>query len=95
MVKRSSSRTDNPQGKRGGSSGTGDSKALRLTCSILQEGDRYVARCLEVMASASGRSVRQALQNLRTALELYFAQGGAVPVPSPAFIEFVEVELPS
>lgn len=69
--------------------------SLRLTCSILMEDDRYVARCLEVMAAAPGKSVRQAVQNLKAILELYFAQGGSVPVPSPAFIEFVEIDVSS
>lgn len=68
---------------------------LRLTCSILLENDKYIARCLEVMAAAPGASVRQAVENLKKILELYFAQGGTVPVPAPAFIEFVEIELPS
>jgi predicted RNase H-like HicB family nuclease len=44
----------------------------RFTASVWQEGDWYVAQCLEVDVASQGESAEEALANLREALELYF-----------------------
>ena len=44
----------------------------RFTASITQEGEWYVAQCLEVDVASQGATEDEALANLREALELYF-----------------------
>jgi predicted RNase H-like HicB family nuclease len=44
----------------------------RFTASITQEGEWYVAQCLEVDVVSQGATEDEALDNLREALELYF-----------------------
>lgn len=66
---------------------------MRLTAAVTQDGDWYVARCLEVEVASQGRSVEEALGNLREALTLYFEdQDSPPPLPSP-IIAPVEVEI--
>jgi predicted RNase H-like HicB family nuclease len=45
---------------------------MRLTAAVTQEGDLYVAQCLEVDVASQGESLDIALANLKEALELYF-----------------------
>jgi predicted RNase H-like HicB family nuclease len=45
---------------------------VRLTAAVSQEGDWYVARCLEVEVASQGQSFEEALANVTEALELYF-----------------------
>lgn len=56
---------------------------MRLTAAITQEGDWYVARCLEVEVASQGRTPEEAEDNLKEALELYFEDQPATEVPSP------------
>lgn len=66
---------------------------MRLTAAVTREGNWYVARCLEVEVASQGRTLEEALANLKEALELYFED---VPAPEalPApIIAPVEVEL--
>jgi predicted RNase H-like HicB family nuclease len=44
----------------------------RFTASVSQEGEWYVAQCLEVDVASQGETEAQAIENLREALELYF-----------------------
>jgi len=44
----------------------------RFTASITQEGEWYVAQCLEVDVASQGATEDEALANLREVLELYF-----------------------
>lgn len=43
-----------------------------FTASVWQEGDWYVAQCLEIDVASQGHTEQEALENLREALELYF-----------------------
>lgn len=45
---------------------------MRLTAAVAQDGGWHVARCLEVEVASQGKSVEEALGNLRQALALYF-----------------------
>ena len=42
-----------------------------LTAAVLREEDWYVAQCLEVDVASQGRTVEEALANLREAVSLY------------------------
>ncbi len=43
-----------------------------FTATVWQEGDWFVAQCLEVDVASQGRTEEEALDNLREALELHF-----------------------
>ena len=61
-----------------------------FSASVVQEGDWYVAQCLEVDVASQGATDAEALDNLREALELYFEE----PRPStPPRVEQIEVEV--
>jgi predicted RNase H-like HicB family nuclease len=62
----------------------------RFTASITQEGEWYVAQCLEVDIASQGATEDEALANLREALELYFEP------PTPTLkpdVRAIEVEM--
>jgi predicted RNase H-like HicB family nuclease len=67
---------------------------MRLTAAVRQEGDGYVAQCLEVDVASQGQTVEEALKNLKEALELYFEDvptSSALPTPiiAPVDIKLV------
>lgn len=45
---------------------------MKLTAIIEQEGDGYVALCPELDVASQGKTVEEARDNLREALELFF-----------------------
>ena len=47
-------------------------KTQTFTASISQDGEWFVAQCLEIDISSQGKSEDEAVDNLRAALELYF-----------------------
>jgi len=67
---------------RGRVSGRPYDLAMQLTAAITHEGDWFVARCLEVEVTSQGKSIDEALENLKEALELYFEDQ-----PEPASFE--------
>jgi predicted RNase H-like HicB family nuclease len=58
-----------------------------FTASIWQEGDWYVAQCLEVDVASQGTTEEEALRNLREALELHFEAPTASDLPRTRTIE--------
>lgn len=58
--------------------------------SLWQEGEWFVAQCLEIDIASQGVTKELALENLAQAMELYFE--GPVPKPVPQ-IEQIEVEV--
>ena len=50
------------------------STSRTLTAAVHQEEDWYVAQCLEVDVASQGRTVEEALANLREAVTLYLDQ---------------------
>lgn len=47
-------------------------KTRTFTASISQEGELFVAQCLEIDVAGQGKSGDEAIKNLREALKLYF-----------------------
>ncbi len=62
----------------------------RFTASVWQEGDWYVAQCLEVDVASQGQTEEEALKNLEEALELHFEPPVAMITPR---VRTVEVEI--
>lgn len=68
------------------------SRIVRFTATITPEDGWYVARCIEIEVASQGRTIDEALANLREALELYFEDEPAPEVqPEPIFAP-VEIE---
>jgi len=62
---------------------------MQFTAAITQEGDLFVARCLEVEVTSQGISMGDALENLKEALGLYFEdQGGPTSFAHPTVTTF-------
>jgi len=47
-------------------------QTLQLQSAVWKEGKFYVAQCLNVDVSSFGKNKKEALKNLKQALELYF-----------------------
>ena len=65
-----------------------------FTAAVVHEDGWYVARCLEVEVASQGRTVDEALDNLREALELYFEDEPTPDVEGPVEVREVAVRLP-
>ena len=46
-------------------------KTQTFTASISQEGEMFIAQCLEIDVASQGKSEEDAINNLKEALELY------------------------
>ena len=57
---------------------------------VWREGDWYVSQCLEIDVASQGATEKEALENLKEALELYFEPPQATRSPK---IHLVEVEV--
>lgn len=66
-------------------------QVVRLTAAVTREDDWYVARALEVEGASQGRTIDEALANLREALELYF-EDEPVPEATEPIVAPIEVE---
>ncbi len=55
-----------------------------FTASIWQEGDWFVAQCVEVDVASQGSTEEEALANLKEALELHFSEPIATDAPKLA-----------
>ncbi len=66
---------------------------MRLTASVTQDGDWYVAQCLEVDVCSQGETQDAALANLREALGLHFEDEKADAEIPTATIAHVDVAI--
>ena len=59
---------------------------------IVQKDDAwYVAKCIDNSVASQGKSVEEALNNLKEALELYYEDEPLYESPVPALLTSVEV----
>lgn len=61
-----------------------------FTARIFQEGNWFVAQCLEVDVASQGKTETEALNNLKEALELHFEPPCATIIPQ---LQKIEVEI--
>jgi predicted RNase H-like HicB family nuclease len=52
-----------------------------FTASVWQEGEWYIAQCIQVDVASQGETEDEALDNLRDALELHFTPPVATVIP--------------
>lgn len=71
------------------------SPTLHLTVVLAQEGDWYVARCLEIEAVSQGQTVEKALANLRDVIEVYLEEEGVPPTLAPPLVTSIDVPVPA
>ncbi len=65
---------------------------LRLSAAVHREGKWFVSWCPELDVASQGRTVEEALKNLREAVELYL-EGKDVELPEEPFLmTTIEVE---
>ncbi|MDA8062580.1 MAG: type II toxin-antitoxin system HicB family antitoxin [Actinomycetota bacterium] len=64
---------------------------MRFTAAVTHEGGWYVARALEVEVASQGRTVDEALANLREALELCFEDETLPEGTEPPIIATVQL----
>lgn len=66
-------------------------KTLNLANIVWKEGKYYVSQCLNVDISSFGKTQKQALDNLKEALDLYFEEANVSrnikPIKNPKIIE--------
>ena len=66
--------------------------SLSFTVSIQQENNWFVAKCLENNVASQGKTMDEAMENLREALALYF-EDEAPPVYSQTFVTTLQVAI--
>ncbi len=47
--------------------------SIKCTVAILKEENWYVAKCIENGVASQGKTIEEALDNLKEAIELYYA----------------------
>jgi predicted RNase H-like HicB family nuclease len=69
----------------------GGTMTRTLTAAVHQEDDWYVARCLELDVASQGESLKEALTNLREAVELYLEQASQPMIESTPFVTSFQI----
>jgi len=64
-----------------------------VTAIIQQEGDWYVAKCLENDVASQGKTIDGAMNNLKEALELYYEDSDDVPMVRKTFVTTLEIAI--
>ena len=62
-----------------------------VTVIVQQEENWYVAKCLENNVASQGKSIEEALANLKEALELYFEDAPEIPFAGQTFVTSMEI----
>jgi hypothetical protein len=62
----------------------------RFSASVWQEGEWFIAQCVNVDIASQGETEDEALENLRDALELHFSPPVATVVP---WVRNIEVDI--
>ena len=64
---------------------------INFTVAVSQDGDWYVAKCLENSIASQGKTIEDSLNNLREALELYLDDNDDIPIIKQTFVTTLEV----
>ncbi|MDR2558971.1 MAG: type II toxin-antitoxin system HicB family antitoxin [Oscillospiraceae bacterium] len=65
--------------------------SIHVTTVIQQENDWYVAKCLENDVASQGKTLDEAMDNLKEALELYYEDYNALPAVQKTFVTTMEI----
>ena len=65
---------------------------LNFNALVWKEGKLFVAKCLEIEIASQGESRREALANLKEAVELYLEDEKTEKIPSQTFFKQPKLE---
>ncbi|MCI9087528.1 MAG: type II toxin-antitoxin system HicB family antitoxin [Clostridia bacterium] len=65
---------------------------IKYNVIIQKEEEWYVAKCLDNSVASQGKTIEQAIQNLKEALELYYESEEPI-LPKEIFVTTVEVSI--
>lgn len=65
--------------------------SIRVTVFVQKEENWYVAKCLENSVASQGKTIEEALANLKEALELYYEDTPFDAFDLPTYITTMEV----
>ena len=63
------------------------------TVTVQQEDNWFVAKCLENSVASQGKTIDEAIENLKEALELYFEDCDEIPSTNRLFVTTLEVAI--
>ena len=66
-------------------------KSTRFNAIVQKDENWYVAVCVDNSVASQGKTVEEALDNLKEALELYYEDEPLYDLPVPALLTSVEV----
>ena len=66
--------------------------SIKYNVIIQKEEDWYVAKCVDNNVASQGKTIEEALKNLKEAIELYYENEEPV-IPKPILITTVEVAI--
>lgn len=69
-------------------------KSVRFNVIIQPDDGWYVAQCVDNSVASQGKTVEEALANLKEALLLYYEGETVVDFPTPAMLTAVELAVP-
>ena len=67
--------------------------SIRITVIVQKEDNWYVSKCLENSVTSQGKTVEEALANLREAIELYYEDEKPEITNNQVFLTTMEVAL--
>ncbi|MCL2873501.1 MAG: type II toxin-antitoxin system HicB family antitoxin [Defluviitaleaceae bacterium] len=67
--------------------------SFTATVTIQQEDNWFVAKCLENSVASQGKTIDEAIKNLKEALELYFEDYDEAPPAKKFYITTLEVAI--
>ena len=65
--------------------------SIRVTAVIQQEENWYVAKCLENDVASQGKTIDEAMSNLKEAVELYYENADDIPARGQIFVATMEI----
>ena len=66
-------------------------QSTRFNVIVQKDGHWYVAKCVDNSVASQGKTIEEALGNLKEALELYYENEPLYELPIPALLTSVEV----
>ncbi|MGB4504051.1 MAG: type II toxin-antitoxin system HicB family antitoxin [Syntrophaceticus sp.] len=66
---------------------------IKVTVIIQKEENWYVAKCVENNVASQGKTIEEAIKNLREALELFYEDVSPENINIPTFVTTMEIAL--
>ena len=66
---------------------------IKCTVIIQNEDEWYVSSCIENNVASQGKTVEEAISNLKEALALFYVDNDAIPEYNPVLVTTVEVAI--